>query len=67
MFDLLAHHDPHSNLEEIINRCVSIKRDVVEKDEHDTGERMLLNFGHTLGHAVKTGCSISNVMVNAWP
>lgn len=53
LFDLLAHHDPHSNLEEIISRCVSIKRDIVEKDEHDTGERMLLNFGHTLGHAVE--------------
>lgn len=50
---MLAHHDPHSNLEEIISRCVSIKRDIVEKDEHDTGERMLLNFGHTLGHAVE--------------
>ena len=51
LFDLLAHQDPQDYLEEIISRCISIKRDVVEKDEHDTGERMLLNFGHTMGHA----------------
>lgn len=41
------------SLPEVIARCVGLKRDVVEKDELDTGERMLLNFGHTLGHAVE--------------
>lgn len=40
--------------EEIICRCCSIKKEVVERDELDTGERMLLNFGHTLGHAVES-------------
>ncbi|MBR5010231.1 MAG: 3-dehydroquinate synthase [Clostridia bacterium] len=39
------------NYEDIIFRCVDIKRGFVENDEHDTGCRMLLNFGHTLGHA----------------
>ena len=53
LFDLLAHQDPQDYLEEIISRCISIKRDVVEKDEHDTGERMLLNFGHTLAHTIE--------------
>ena len=38
---------------DIIGRCVSIKRDVVEADEFDKGERMLLNFGHTLGHSIE--------------
>lgn len=38
---------------EVIERCVSIKRDVVEADEFDKGERMLLNFGHTLGHSIE--------------
>ncbi len=42
--------------EEIIARCVEIKRDFVEKDEFDRGARMLLNLGHTVGHAVET-CS----------
>ena len=39
-----------SNIEEILLRCCDIKRNTVERDERDTGERMLLNFGHTLGH-----------------
>ncbi|MDD3192300.1 MAG: 3-dehydroquinate synthase [Oscillospiraceae bacterium] len=53
LFDLLADQEPQAHLEEIIARCICVKRDVVEKDEYDTGERMLLNFGHTMGHAVE--------------
>ena len=40
-------------LPEIIFRCVDIKRQVVEADQFDTGERMLLNFGHTLAHTIE--------------
>jgi 3-dehydroquinate synthase len=42
------------NIEKIIHKCCFIKKCVVENDEKDTGERMLLNFGHTLGHAIET-------------
>ena len=42
-----------AHMEDIVKTCVSIKRDIVQHDEFDTGERMLLNFGHTLGHAVE--------------
>lgn len=38
---------------QIIKRCVSIKRDIVMEDERDTGIRQLLNFGHTIGHAIE--------------
>ncbi len=41
------------NIDDIIYRCVDLKRDVVEKDLYDFGDRMLLNFGHTLGHAIE--------------
>ena len=40
-----------ADMEHILYTCCDIKRNVVEQDERDTGERMLLNFGHTLGHA----------------
>ncbi|MDD6503238.1 MAG: 3-dehydroquinate synthase, partial [Oscillospiraceae bacterium] len=40
-------------IESVIARCVEIKRDVVQQDEFDTGIRGLLNFGHTIGHAVE--------------
>lgn len=39
------------NVEKIIYRCCNIKRLVVQEDENDRGGRILLNFGHTLGHA----------------
>ena len=38
-------------IESVLYTCCDIKRKVVEQDERDTGARMLLNFGHTLGHA----------------
>ncbi len=41
------------NIEYIIKTCVSIKRDVVLEDERDVGERMKLNFGHTLAHGIE--------------
>ncbi|MGL5616990.1 MAG: 3-dehydroquinate synthase [Sarcina sp.] len=41
------------NIGEIIYICCDIKRKVVENDEKDLGERMILNFGHTLGHGIE--------------
>lgn len=43
----------YQDIDEIIYRCVDIKRDVVERDQFDFGDRLLLNFGHTLGHAIE--------------
>lgn len=41
------------NIEYIIYTCCKIKKEVVENDEKDTGERMILNFGHTIGHGIE--------------
>lgn len=48
--------------ETVIARCVELKRDVVMEDEFDTGARMKLNLGHTIGHGVeaKSHFSISH-------
>jgi len=49
-------------LTDLIARCVEIKRDVVGADERENGERQLLNFGHTFGHAVEkcSGYTVSH-------
>jgi 3-dehydroquinate synthase len=43
----------NTQLEKVIARCVEIKRDIVVEDEFETGSRKLLNFGHTVGHAIE--------------
>lgn len=56
LFKILEAHNIDSIMdimEDIVTCCVSIKRDVIEADEFDKGERMLLNFGHTLGHSIE--------------
>lgn len=54
-FDFLAAHPGRAEImaeiEHVLYTCCDIKRQVVVEDERDTGVRMLLNFGHTLGHA----------------
>ncbi len=57
LFELLAARGSFANLKpdlpDVIDRCVGIKRVIVEHDQFDTGERMLLNFGHTLAHTIE--------------
>ena len=53
LFERLEKENAADCIDEIITECVSIKRDVVENDERDTGERAILNFGHTFGHAIE--------------
>jgi len=43
----------NTQLEDIVARCITIKRDIVVEDEFDNGVRQLLNFGHAVGHAVE--------------
>ncbi len=40
-------------IEELIFRSCELKKNIVETDECDTGRRMILNFGHTFGHAIE--------------
>jgi 3-dehydroquinate synthase len=40
-------------LETLITECVRVKANVVSADERESGERRILNFGHTIGHALE--------------
>lgn len=53
LFDKFMKKRAHTELEDIITECVSIKRDIVAEDELDNGKRQLLNLGHTFGHAIE--------------
>lgn len=53
LFDSICDSPNTAVCEQNIFECVSIKREVVENDEFEHGERKLLNFGHTLGHAIE--------------
>lgn len=56
LFELMESHSLENVdeiMDEMVYKCVDIKRAVVENDEFDRGERMVLNFGHTLGHALE--------------
>ena len=61
LFNILSDEDIKANMTDIIKRCVCIKADVVANDEFDRGERALLNFGHTLGHAIEKHYNFSGI------
>ncbi len=54
LFEMFETADINENLEEIIYRSLVVKKNVVEHDEKETGERACLNFGHTIGHAIES-------------
>lgn len=53
LFERLEKENPKNFIEDMIYECLDIKRQVVENDEKEHGERALLNFGHTCGHAIE--------------
>jgi 3-dehydroquinate synthase len=53
LLEILKNENLEENFEKIVERCVKIKSDIVHDDEFDKGRRQLLNFGHTVGHAIE--------------
>lgn len=59
--DALLKRDPHA-LADCIAHCCAQKAGIVARDETERGERALLNFGHTFGHALETVCGYGNLL-----
>ncbi len=62
LFEIFEKNDVLSSpdlIDEIIIRAVTAKRDVVEIDEREGGLRKVLNFGHTLGHAIESSLGLT--------
>ena len=60
--ELFAHLERYGlafDLQKVITRCIELKRNVVMEDEFDTGNRMKLNLGHTIGHGVEAKSNFS--------
>lgn len=53
MFAALEHGRIQENLDSVVEECIRCKKRLVESDETESGPRMLLNFGHTFGHAIE--------------
>ena len=49
-------------LEKVVTASVRVKADVVSKDEKESGLRMILNFGHTLGHAIEAATGYKKLL-----
>ena len=57
LFERFERADMAQDMEALLADAVAIKRGVVERDEKESGERMVLNFGHTLAHALESNLS----------
>lgn len=52
-YDIISGEEFADDTELMISRCIEIKNEYVTQDEFDTGQRQILNLGHTFGHAVE--------------
>lgn len=60
IIDAYEGSDGQPDLEEIVNRSVAVKVDVVNGDFTEQGHRAILNYGHTVGHAIETSTGRSH-------
>jgi 3-dehydroquinate synthase len=60
LFEIFETNNPEELLDTIIERSLLIKKQVVEEDEKESGLRKILNFGHTVAHAIETENEMQN-------
>ncbi len=61
LFEIFEKGEALSNIDTVIYRSLLIKKSVVEQDEKEAGLRKVLNFGHTLAHAIESENSLSHL------
>ncbi|MEF9975579.1 MAG: 3-dehydroquinate synthase [Oscillospiraceae bacterium] len=61
LFRIFEYEDIDENLEEILRRSLMVKKNIVEVDEREQGLRAVLNFGHTIGHAIESANGLSGL------
>jgi len=61
LFRIFESSDPLDRIDDIICSSLEIKKNVVEKDEKESGLRKVLNFGHTIGHAIESDMNLSGL------
>lgn len=62
LFEIFQTKDILEQLETIIYRSLLVKKAVVEQDEKEMGLRKILNFGHTIGHAIESNYHLSEYL-----
>ena len=62
LFALFEHGDIEKDLDTIIEKALYVKKSVVEQDEREQGLRKILNFGHTIGHAIESYYHLSEYL-----
>ena len=62
LFNLFEAGDIYKDLDQIIEKALYVKKDVVEKDEKEQHLRKILNFGHTIGHAIESYYHLSEYL-----
>ncbi|HQE11181.1 MAG TPA: 3-dehydroquinate synthase [Flavipsychrobacter sp.] len=58
--DINYYKQQEADLQQLIQQCVLLKNKVVLEDEREQQQRKLLNFGHTVGHAIENNYSLSH-------
>lgn len=62
LFELFEKEDIDQCIDSVIEKSLYVKKDVVEKDEKEQNLRKILNFGHTIGHAIESYYHLSDYL-----
>lgn len=62
LFELIENKNAYDEIDKVIEKSLLVKKAVVEEDEKEQGLRRVLNFGHTVGHAIETATGLGDLL-----